>query len=206
MANHFTPCRRGHGYFPAQFVVRPATTGDIHSILALDLQCWPYRAEMQSDTKANRAMEVENEIAICVADQTAVSEIRSGHTLVLEVNGRTVVGRICVDMSILTRAAAQAGKVRDAWIECICVLEIWRGRGYGRALLQAALDYLRDNRCSVVSLCVAETPSTSHARHLYGSVGFAQVTPPPVARTKSGASALDISGKPFQYHSLVLRV
>jgi ribosomal protein S18 acetylase RimI-like enzyme len=205
MASNHTP--RGPGHFPAEFMVRPAIAKDINSILALDLHCWPYRAEIPSDTKVNRAMEVENELAICVADQTAPSEIRSGHTLVLEVNGRAVVGRICVDMSTqIPTTRVTAGDVREAWIECICVQEVWRMRGYGRALLQAALDYLQANNCGIVSLCVANTPSTYHARRLYRSFGFSQIVPFPVERTRSAPKSLDFDGKPFLHYSIILQV
>jgi GNAT superfamily N-acetyltransferase len=73
----------------------------------------------------------------------------------------------------LTAADPGYGYVRDDVPELsISVVEPWRGRGVGRALLRAALDAARDRDVRAVSLSVERA---NFAARLYAAEGFRTV-------------------------------
>ena len=56
----------------------------------------------------------------------------------------------------------------DIW--CLCVLPDHRGRGLGRALLLAGIQWLRQQ--GMIAACLTVDGANERARHLYESVGF----------------------------------
>jgi len=62
--------------------------------------------------------------------------------------------------------------VNQGWIMDLGVLQEWRGKGAGRALLKAAEDYCREQRVPYLGLAV--TSHNVRALHLYEQFGFAE--------------------------------
>jgi ribosomal protein S18 acetylase RimI-like enzyme len=67
------------------------------------------------------------------------------------------------------RASVYTG-VLDAYLEELYIVPERRGRGLGRALLEAAMDHARDRGAAHIELNTGETDVA--ARALYESVGF----------------------------------
>ncbi|MBO5418952.1 MAG: GNAT family N-acetyltransferase [Bacteroidales bacterium] len=57
------------------------------------------------------------------------------------------------------------------WIEDVVVDQRYRGRGIGRQLVQAAVEYVRENGCRS-TIYLTSNPSRTAARALYRSEGF----------------------------------
>lgn len=57
------------------------------------------------------------------------------------------------------------------WIEDVVVDQRYRGRGIGRQLVQAAVEYVRGNGCRS-TIYLTSNPSRTAARALYRSEGF----------------------------------
>ena len=65
----------------------------------------------------------------------------------------------------------------DCWLEDLFVREAARGRGLGRALVEAALERARERGCRRIELDVNEDNATALA--LYDSCGFSREPKPP---------------------------
>jgi GNAT superfamily N-acetyltransferase len=70
--------------------------------------------------------------------------------------------------------------VEDCWLEDLYVTDAARGKGYGRALVEAALDSARERGCRRIELDVNE--ENAGALALYLSSGFT-LEPKPPGRT-----------------------
>lgn len=92
--------------------------------------------------------------------------------ILLAYAGRGVVGIATCFRGFSTFAARPVLNIHD-----LCVLEGHRGRGIGRALMQAAEHAAAARGCAKVTLEVQE--HNHRARHLYESVGFSQAVSNP---------------------------
>lgn len=61
-------------------------------------------------------------------------------------------------------------------IHDVIVLNSWRNRGVGRAMLEKVIEKAAELECSKVTLEVRD--DNANAKHLYKSLGFADSTPP----------------------------
>ena len=83
---------------------------------------------------------------------------------VAEDDDRNVMG-----MLTLTSCPTLAGE--KVWVEDVIVDEKFRGKGVGRALLRAAVDFAR-NELKAQAVYLTSNPSRVQARSLYRSEGF----------------------------------
>ena len=74
-------------------------------------------------------------------------------------------------VGMLTLSACQMISRPKYWIEDVVVDDSCRGMGYGRALVRAAVDYVKTQETSPV-IYLTSNPSRVSARNLYRSEGF----------------------------------
>ena len=74
---------------------------------------------------------------------------------------------------MLTLTACQTLTYSKYWIEDVIVDECFRGQGAGRALVRAAVDFVKDHQTHPV-IYLTSNPSRVSARTLYQSEGFEQ--------------------------------
>ncbi len=92
-----------------------------------------------------------------------VVESRSTHFFILELDNNEIAG-------ILSLCIYPIPTGIKAWIEDVVVDESSRGRGYGRALMQGAIEYARSKGAKAVEL--TSRPSRIAANRLYRELGF----------------------------------
>ena len=76
-----------------------------------------------------------------------------------------------VIVGMLTLSVCQMISRPKYWIEDVIVDGSCRGKGYGRALVRAAVDYVKTHETSPV-IYLTSNPSRVSARNLYRSEGF----------------------------------
>ena len=74
-------------------------------------------------------------------------------------------------VGMLTLTACQTISRPKYWIEDVIVDDSCRGKGYGRCLVKAAVDYVKTQETSPV-IYLTSNPSRVSARNLYRSEGF----------------------------------
>ena len=74
-------------------------------------------------------------------------------------------------VGMLTLTACQTISLPKYWIEDVIVDDLCRGAGVGRALVKAAVNYVKQNETSPV-IYLTSNPSRVSARNLYRSEGF----------------------------------
>lgn len=100
-------------------------------------------------------------------DEAGIEKLLSDdrfNLFVAEDDDRTVMG-----MLTLTSCPTLAGE--KVWIEDVIVDKKFRGKGVGRALLRAAVDFAR-NELKAQAVYLTSNPSRVQARSLYRSEGF----------------------------------
>ena len=74
-------------------------------------------------------------------------------------------------VGMLTLTACQMISYTKYWIEDVIVDDSCRGKGFGRALVRAAVNYVKEHETSPV-IYLTSNPSRVSARNLYRSEGF----------------------------------
>ena len=100
-------------------------------------------------------------------DETSLERLLSDdrfNLFVAEDDDRNVMG-----MLTLTSCPTLAGE--KVWVEDVIVDETFRGKGVGRVLLRAAIDFAR-NEMKAQAVYLTSNPSRVQARNLYRSEGF----------------------------------
>src|SRR6476620_1473276 len=131
--------------------VHRAELTDLPGVLALYRELRPRDPELEPDAarEAFRDLIARNDVHILVCD--------AGHTLV----------STCM-LAIIPNLASGARPF--AVIEHVVTLSAHRGRGYGRRVLEHALDLAWSRRCCKVMLLSGTQRTEAH--RLYESVGF----------------------------------
>lgn len=121
-----------------------------------------------------RRMTMEDVDAVCAIDQACFARPwpRSSYENEIKSNkcARYLVG--CVDDQVIAFAGGWV-ILDESQVTNIAVLEAYRGRGYGKRLTKALLQYFSNLGASYTTLEVRE--SNMRARHVYESLGFFRV-------------------------------
>lgn len=92
----------------------------------------------------------------------AIAEDKASRLWILYANG-CVAGMVAMGLYMTPTG-------RKAWIEDVVVDEAYRGRGYGRMLVERAVAFAREN--APLTLMLTSRPSREAANALYRSEGF----------------------------------
>jgi mycothiol synthase len=125
-------------------MVRPDEDAAVHEVIETSFSEWPDREQGMSfeDWRAAH-LDRDDVVVLVVVDEEA---------------GRVIGAAVCLDEGL-----------GEGWVEQLAVARSGRGRGLGRALLQAAFRHFRDRDCRTAGL---STDSRTGAKTLYEHVGM----------------------------------
>ena len=97
------------------------------------------------------------------ADFRELLAFDSSHLFILKEDNSCIIG-------MLTMGIYRSPTGTKAWIEDVAVDETYRGKGWGRMLVQYAIDFAKSQRADLLML--TSNPSRIAANNLYQSIGF----------------------------------
>lgn len=123
----------------------------------------PYGEKNWRQASSLEIREDQREFVSGALDTIAYSAAHKNHKLFVEMEGERAVGLL--DLSV-------DKKKGDYNIEIVLIDRRYQGRGFGRFMLQFAVDYLK--RAGAKRLCIGVNRYNIPARRLYKSVGFTE--------------------------------